>query len=86
MCVGMFLLAECFYAAGRAERRWWEGGGTRFSQVLGSNDDTVFASRQKRTRKRDFRDFFPFRVLMNNVLTHLPDKPLCQHMPRLHWL
>ncbi|XP_004421020.1 PREDICTED: relaxin receptor 1 isoform X1 [Ceratotherium simum simum] len=25
-------------------------------------------------------------ALMNNVLTHLPDKPLCQHMPRLHWL
>ncbi|XP_054431955.1 relaxin receptor 1 [Pteronotus mesoamericanus] len=24
--------------------------------------------------------------LMNNVLTHLPDKPLCQHMPRLSWL
>ncbi|XP_035887853.1 relaxin receptor 1 isoform X4 [Phyllostomus discolor] len=24
--------------------------------------------------------------LMNNVLTHLPDKPLCQHMPRLNWL
>uniref|UniRef100_A0A8B9WFI6 Relaxin family peptide receptor 1 n=1 Tax=Bos mutus grunniens TaxID=30521 RepID=A0A8B9WFI6_BOSMU len=25
-------------------------------------------------------------VLMNNVLTRLPDKSLCQHMPRLHWL
>ncbi|KAM8935059.1 relaxin receptor 1 isoform 3-T3 [Lycaon pictus] len=25
-------------------------------------------------------------ALMNNVLTHLPDKPLCQYMPRLHWL
>uniref|UniRef100_A0A673SVW9 Relaxin family peptide receptor 1 n=1 Tax=Suricata suricatta TaxID=37032 RepID=A0A673SVW9_SURSU len=25
-------------------------------------------------------------ALMKNVLTHLPDKPLCQHMPRLHWL
>ncbi|EHB05932.1 Relaxin receptor 1 [Heterocephalus glaber] len=25
-------------------------------------------------------------VLMNNVLTHLPHEPLCQHMPRLHWL
>ncbi|XP_027423036.1 relaxin receptor 1 isoform X7 [Bos indicus x Bos taurus] len=25
-------------------------------------------------------------VLMNNVLTCLPDKSLCQHMPRLHWL
>ncbi|KAF3818543.1 hypothetical protein GH733_011960 [Mirounga leonina] len=25
-------------------------------------------------------------TLMNNVFTHLPDKPLCQHMPRLHWL
>ncbi|KAB0390934.1 hypothetical protein E2I00_007530 [Balaenoptera physalus] len=25
-------------------------------------------------------------ALMNNVLTRLPDKPLCQHMPRLHWL
>ncbi|XP_013015863.2 relaxin receptor 1 isoform X1 [Cavia porcellus] len=25
-------------------------------------------------------------VLMNNVLTHLPDKPFCQHMPRLQWL
>uniref|UniRef100_H0WKK0 Relaxin receptor 1 n=1 Tax=Otolemur garnettii TaxID=30611 RepID=H0WKK0_OTOGA len=25
-------------------------------------------------------------VLMNNVLPRLPDKPLCQHMPRLHWL
>ncbi|XP_036280699.1 relaxin receptor 1 [Pipistrellus kuhlii] len=24
--------------------------------------------------------------LMNNVLTHLPDRPLCQHMPRLNWL
>ncbi|KAM7140162.1 relaxin receptor 1 isoform 2-T2 [Molossus nigricans] len=24
--------------------------------------------------------------LMNNVLTHLPDKSLCQHMPRLNWL
>ncbi|XP_070242540.1 relaxin receptor 1 isoform X10 [Bos mutus] len=25
-------------------------------------------------------------VLMNNILTRLPDKSLCQHMPRLHWL
>ncbi|XP_067407922.1 relaxin receptor 1 isoform X1 [Emydura macquarii macquarii] len=25
-------------------------------------------------------------VLMNNSLAHLPDIPLCQHMPRLHWL
>ncbi|XP_053113614.1 relaxin receptor 1 isoform X2 [Hemicordylus capensis] len=25
-------------------------------------------------------------VLMNNSLTHLPDKHLCQHMPRLNWL
>uniref|UniRef100_A0A8C3SVZ3 Relaxin family peptide receptor 1 n=1 Tax=Chelydra serpentina TaxID=8475 RepID=A0A8C3SVZ3_CHESE len=26
------------------------------------------------------------RVLMNNSLARLPEKPLCQHMPRLHWL
>ncbi|XP_040827311.1 relaxin receptor 1 [Ochotona curzoniae] len=25
-------------------------------------------------------------ALMSNVLSHLPDKALCQHMPRLHWL
>ncbi|XP_073897844.1 relaxin receptor 1 isoform X5 [Castor canadensis] len=25
-------------------------------------------------------------VLMDNALAHLPDKPLCKHMPRLHWL
>ncbi|XP_064418018.1 relaxin receptor 1 isoform X3 [Latimeria chalumnae] len=25
-------------------------------------------------------------VLLNNSLTHLPDKPLCQHMPKLNWL
>ncbi|XP_054846265.1 relaxin receptor 1 [Eublepharis macularius] len=25
-------------------------------------------------------------VLMNNALAQLPDKHLCQHMPRLHWL
>uniref|UniRef100_A0A8D0H4C6 Relaxin family peptide receptor 1 n=1 Tax=Sphenodon punctatus TaxID=8508 RepID=A0A8D0H4C6_SPHPU len=25
-------------------------------------------------------------VLMNNSLARLPERPLCQHMPRLHWL
>uniref|UniRef100_A0A8C0G8T6 Relaxin family peptide receptor 1 n=1 Tax=Chelonoidis abingdonii TaxID=106734 RepID=A0A8C0G8T6_CHEAB len=25
-------------------------------------------------------------LLMNNSLARLPDKPLCQYMPRLHWL
>ncbi|XP_053556203.1 relaxin receptor 1 [Bombina bombina] len=25
-------------------------------------------------------------VMLNNSLEHLPDKPLCQHMPKLNWL
>jgi len=24
--------------------------------------------------------------MMNNSLARLPDKPLCQYMPRLNWL
>lgn len=30
--------------------------------------------------------FFFSSDMMNNSLTHLPDKPLCQYMPRLNWL
>uniref|UniRef100_A0A8C5JE06 Relaxin family peptide receptor 1 n=1 Tax=Junco hyemalis TaxID=40217 RepID=A0A8C5JE06_JUNHY len=30
--------------------------------------------------------FFFFREMMNNSLARLPDKPLCQYMPRLNWL
>ncbi|KAI4536129.1 hypothetical protein MG293_013521, partial [Ovis ammon polii] len=41
---------------------------------------------KRETEKWDSFLILFFRVLMNNVLTRLPDKSLCQHMPRLHWL